>query len=128
MGRELAVRCAACGDQARFFLGAGGIFASLDVLQDQLPSDRREEILALSRTCSPEEVHFGHGLFVCPSCNRLSGRFKVLLRPGGVTRYASKFFCETCGSQLLERNPLQVKKVPCIRCGLKKLKAEMAGC
>jgi hypothetical protein len=124
MGHGFFIRCAACGEGAEFFAGVGTLFASLVVLQDHLPADRREEILALYRECAPDEAEFEDRLFVCPSCHRLSSRLRVHLKPGGVTRFVSKFTCEECGSQLIERTPLQVKKIPCSRCGAKKLKVE----
>jgi hypothetical protein len=126
MGRGVFVRCTACGCREEFFLGVGTLFASLLMLQDHLPSDRREEILALYRRCGPDEAEFEDAFFVCPSCHRLSSRLKIHLKPGGVTRFVSKFSCKECGSQLIERTPLQVKKIPCSRCGAKKLKVEAA--
>jgi len=124
MGRRVFIRCAACGHGEEFFLGVGTLFASLVVLQDYLPQNQREEIMALYRECAPDEAEFEERLFVCPSCHRLSGRLKVHLKPGGVTRFVSKFHCEDCGSQLIERTPLQIKKIPCSRCGAKNLKVE----
>lgn len=126
MGEAYMTICNSCGPQEHFHVGIGMQYYSLENVIDVIPRKTRDYIQKIIDGNEILNSKFYHGLYECPTCNTVFGRFYVKLKCADGQRFETKFRCPKCRGKLTEIDcshsaPLSKEDYTCKECGRKTL-------
>jgi predicted RNA-binding Zn-ribbon protein involved in translation (DUF1610 family) len=116
MGKQYGLKCVSCDYRVSVTEGRGKLYYSDNVFYGR--ADREPLLLSLVKDTRIQNVAqillangatpadgYGHALYSCPTCNRLTGGFYFKLIPSTAEYYEPDYLCPSCETPLHRAEP-----------------------